>query len=218
MQNTMRSMLATFGVRRVRSYDTGAEALTAMLADPPSVVITAWKMEPMDGARLLHTMRDANFPSLCTIPVIVATAHATLSVIDAAFSAGCNALLSKPLSPQVLHSRLEWLVRDDTMFVERNGRIEVEGMSGVLDARVRNSPLAISIRHASALEEAMRGATEPAQETAAGQGEADIPAPATEPEPETAEATKLVTVKPRRRRTRSWHGWDIDRAKGSTAA
>ncbi|MEZ5877039.1 MAG: hypothetical protein R3D43_04320 [Tepidamorphaceae bacterium] len=68
------------------------------------MVITAWNIDADERRKLIRTMRDPEF-SLCHVPVIVATAHATLSVIDTAFSVGCNALLArKPLSPQVLQS------------------------------------------------------------------------------------------------------------------
>ncbi|MFN0263323.1 PleD family two-component system response regulator [Tepidamorphus sp. 3E244] len=222
MQATLRSMMSAMGVRRVRTYDTGTEALTAMLADPPSVVLTAWQMQPMDGGRFVRTMRDPEFPTLCYVPIIVATAHTTLSVIDAAFSAGCNALLAKPLSPKVLESRLDWLVRDPTRMENDNGRIIVRGMSQTLENRVRNSALARSIQRTDALAAVMREeetASTPAPETK----------PAAPPQPSAKEANeraaaKAAAKKPAnaqpapKKRSRRWHGWDMGTPKGSTAA
>ena len=229
MQTTLRSMLSTFGVRRIRAYDTASEALTSMLVDPPSVVITAWNITPMNGEKLIRTMRDPEFPSLCHVPVIVATAHATLSVIDTAFSVGCNALLAKPLSPQVLQKRLEWLVRDASELVSKDGRVVVSGMAEVLDTRVRNSPLANSIMRANALEAAMK-ATESAakdavektkeQESAAA---SSVPAPdaakeAASRKPSSGDSREDRRAAVAKKRARRWHGWKIDGGKGSTAA
>ena len=230
MQTTLRSMLANFGVRRIRTFDTGPEALTSMLADPPNVVITSWQMEPMSGARLISTMRSAEFPSLCRIPVITATAHATLSVIDRAFSVGANALLAKPLSSAVLRNRLEWLVRDAREMIEEDGRIVVDGIEHVLESRVRNSPLANAIMRASALEAMMRDR----DDLAAGD-EIDEPQVASEAEIRREELEKRAEERAGRRlqpkpdgkerqkkakakKSRRWHGWQIDRPKGSTAA
>lgn len=234
MQTTLRSMLANFGVRRIRAYDTGPEALTAMLADPPCVVITSWLMAPMSGARLITTMRDPEFPSLCTIPVITATAHATLSVVDAAFSAGSTALLAKPLSSAALRNRLEWLIRDSREMVEEDGRIVIEGMEDVLETRVRNSPLANAIMRATALEAVMRGEMEAAGEPAVGKSrvgtEAELCADEEKMDAEARVAKRLRgMVKPEKtatqgksgktaKRARRWYGWEIDKPKGSTAA
>lgn len=227
MQTTFRSMLATFGVHRIRSFDTGQEALTSMLADPPNVAIAAWQMTPMSGDRLIRTMRDPAFAMLCRIPIVTATAHATLGVVDRAFSAGSTALLSKPLSSTMLRNRLEWLVRDDRLMVEEGGRVVVEGMDEILETRVRNSPLAHSIMRATALEAVMRGTdldagnhdthadagTGPQQheEERRGKEEAEHP----EPTPETAARPKRRKAD---RRVRRWHGWDIAGSRGSTAA
>ena len=224
MQTTLRSMLATFGVRRIRAYDTASEALTSMLADPPSVVITAWNLTPMNGEKLIRTMRDPEFPSLCHVPVIVATAHATLSVIDSAFSAGCNALLAKPLSPNVLLSRLEWLVRDSCEMVEEEGRIIVSGMGDVLESRVRNSPLANSIKRANALEAVMRAdsgeANDMEEQEAADAAEVveiaakhELPRKPMSVDPRDARRAEVL-----KKRSRRWHGWKIENSKGSTVA
>lgn len=202
-----------------------------MLADPPNVVITSWQMEPMSGARLISTMRSAEFPSLCRIPVITATAHATLSVIDRAFSVGATALLAKPLSSAVLRNRLEWLVRDSREMIEEDGRIVIEGIEHVLESRVRNSPLANAIMRANALEALMRG-----REDQPADGEAEAPRVASEAEvrrdelerrAEERAAARLEARSEEKgrqkkakasRRSRRWHGWQIESSKGSTAA
>ncbi len=190
MQKTLRSMLAAFGLRRMRGYDTASEALSAMLPDPPSVVIAAWQLSGMNGEQLMRIMRDPEFPSLCRVPVIIVTGRTTLSVVDRAFSSGCTSLLSKPLSTAMLRSRLEWLVRDPRQMIEEDGRMVVAGMEAILETRVRNSPLAKAIERASALEAVVRDAT--------GQPP-ELDEPAQQP-------------------ARHWHGWNMHPERDWTAA
>ena len=57
MQTILRSILLSFKVARVRVYDSGDDAVEGMLNEPPNVILTDWRMEPVSGYQLLRLIR-----------------------------------------------------------------------------------------------------------------------------------------------------------------
>src|SRR5262245_25514632 len=64
----------------------GQEALTAVIDNPPGLVITDLKMPNMDGMELLKQMRERGIE----IPTIVATAFGEVSTAVSAMRAGAE--------------------------------------------------------------------------------------------------------------------------------
>lgn len=134
MQTIIRSILLSFKVARVRSFDSVDEALQSMLAEPPNVILTDWRMEPASGYQLLRLVRHRHMDPLCFVPIIFITAHGTRALVDKALRAGAHHLLVKPLSPSTLYSRLRWLLTDDRMMVlENSGFYNILGVHKLLD-------------------------------------------------------------------------------------
>ncbi|MEZ5841699.1 MAG: response regulator [Hyphomicrobiales bacterium] len=133
MQTIFRSVLSAFGIGRLRVFDNAEDALEAMLAEPPTVIITDWKMRPISGYRLLRSIRHRNMAPLCYVPVIMVTAHGTRALVDKAFRAGAHQFMVKPVSPNMLQQRLAHLVRDDREFVLEGDSYIIEGMEDVLN-------------------------------------------------------------------------------------
>ncbi|MBD8894368.1 response regulator [Roseibium litorale] len=134
MQTIIRSILLSFKVARVRAFDSVDEALQSMLAEPPNVILTDWRMEPASGYQLLRLVRHRHMDPLCYVPILFITAHGTRALVDRALRAGAHHLLVKPLSPSTLYSRLRWLLRDDrVMALENSGFYNILGVSKLLD-------------------------------------------------------------------------------------
>jgi CheY-like chemotaxis protein len=68
----------------------------------PSVVITDLDMPGWDGIQLIEAIRHSSNPSVREIPVIVCSATRNVSAIRAAFNAGGDRFLSKPIQVRVL--------------------------------------------------------------------------------------------------------------------
>ena len=80
---------------RVELATDGVEALAAIRADPPDLVITDAMMPNMTGDELVETMKDD--PELAHIPIVMATAAASPLRVRRMLDRGCVAVLSKPL-------------------------------------------------------------------------------------------------------------------------
>lgn len=134
MQAILRSILGVIRPQRMRIFDRADEALEAMLHEPPNVIVTDWRMDPMSGNTFLKTIRDRRMSPLCFVPVIVVTAHATRQVVERAMEAGAHHVLVKPLSPSVLLDRITALAGDSRPFILNTAgdAYEIEGVHKVL--------------------------------------------------------------------------------------
>lgn len=117
MQMILRSVLTSLHAQRVRVFDNPTEALKSILREPPNLILSDWRMPGMSGYRFLRAIRSGQTPSLCFVPVIVITAHATESVIQNAMRAGAHMVMVKPVAPSALFERIDWLLRDSRKFV-----------------------------------------------------------------------------------------------------
>jgi len=89
---------------QVSTCRNGQEALKRILEDPPQLVITDWRMQPMDGLTLCRTLRDS--PLGKQIYLIMLTASETEDDLVQAFDAGIDDYVTKPVSLRVLLARI----------------------------------------------------------------------------------------------------------------
>ncbi|MEX2166262.1 MAG: response regulator [Methyloceanibacter sp.] len=124
----MRAMLAAIGVGRIETYDCPAEAIEAMTAVPPDLVIAAAAMQPMTGPALVRTMRDADAGPLCFIPAMITSAHAKPHLVEESFRAGAHQVLVLPIAASTLYRRLDWLTDDDRPYELHGDHYVVAGL------------------------------------------------------------------------------------------
>jgi len=80
----------------------GAEALKAIRASPPSLVMADWNMPEMSGIELLHKLRaEGN-----TVKMGFVTSESDPSMRDQAFQAGALFMLTKPFTPDAIKAVL----------------------------------------------------------------------------------------------------------------
>jgi two-component system OmpR family response regulator len=90
----------------------GAEALTAMSADPPDIVVLDFMMPGMDGLSVLERMqRDFTDPEL--LPVVMLSAKGRPEDAVRGLAAGATAYVTKPFSIDELESLLAAIVAED---------------------------------------------------------------------------------------------------------
>ena len=128
MRAMMRAMLAAIGVGRVETYESPADALSAMARNRPDVVIAAGAMQPFGGAELVRSMRRPDAEPLCFVPAMIMSAHAKSPLVAEALQAGAHQVLMLPTSASTLYRRLDWLVNDDRPFELRDGHYVVSGL------------------------------------------------------------------------------------------
>jgi DNA-binding NtrC family response regulator len=83
-----------------RAFGTAAEALAAIEAEPPDLVVTDWKMAEMDGIELVRRIR-ARWPRL---PVILVTAFGSVPSAVAAMREGAFDYVTKPFDNDELRA------------------------------------------------------------------------------------------------------------------
>ena len=134
MQTIIRSVLGAMRVQRVRTFDSAEKALQAMLSEPPHLIITDWRMEPISGYQLLRSIRHRRMAPLCFVPVLMVTAHGTRPLVEKALRVGAHHVLVKPLAPTALHQRMQWITRDERKFCLEPGKdfFVIEGVAAAL--------------------------------------------------------------------------------------
>lgn len=139
MQTILRSMLTGLGVAKLRIYDRADVALKDMALEPPHLVVSDWRMEPMSGLALLKAMRHRRMLPLCFVPFLVVTGHATRDLVENAFRAGAHQLVVKPVAPAILAQRLNWVVGDGRPFRLAGERYLIDGVEDMLQiARMKS--------------------------------------------------------------------------------
>jgi two-component system phosphate regulon response regulator PhoB len=83
------------------------DVLVIALQARPSVIVTDYRMSPVDGLELCRQLRA--HPETSHIPLIMLTAHAVAAHVKV-FRETCNAVLLKPCSPDKLLSEIRRFV------------------------------------------------------------------------------------------------------------
>lgn len=118
MRSIVVAILRGIGVGTVKEAGDGADALEAMRAGVPDIVIADLNMDPIDGldfARMVRTAPDSPFPF---VPIIMMTGHTERSKVTAARDAGINELLAKPISARTLLDRIIAVVDRPRPFIK----------------------------------------------------------------------------------------------------
>jgi len=104
----LRHALASYGYQVIEAGN-GREAVEAALSECPDLVLMDLNMPVLDG--LAATERIRELRERCgKVPIVAATAYDTYGMREAAFEAGCNAYLLKPLDLDELEAVIAGLL------------------------------------------------------------------------------------------------------------
>ena len=103
-------ILARLGVE-VRRATTGDQALADALADPPALIYMDIQLPGIDGLQVTRELRSN--PATQHVPIVALTALAMVGDEERAISAGCNAYLTKPVSPHDLQDMTRRYLMDE---------------------------------------------------------------------------------------------------------
>jgi sigma-B regulation protein RsbU (phosphoserine phosphatase) len=140
------ALLARSGYQ-VETASDGYEALEAVQVHQPSLVLLDYMMPRMDGLEVIRKLRaDANTREL---PIVVLTASAEPTHIDAALEEGANDYITKPVNGKILMARVKAMIRADRSR-EAHSERQTSALFEELQeaARVQQSQLPIVPAHA----------------------------------------------------------------------
>jgi|SRR5262245_34495174 len=100
----LRDMLGNAGYEVVE-VESGEDALTAVEAQRPDLILMDIQLPVMDGYEATRRIRSN--PELKSIPIIAVTSYALSGDEAKALAAGCTAYITKPFSPRALLAKVQ---------------------------------------------------------------------------------------------------------------
>lgn len=117
MRMLVKGVLHALGVKDVRLASDSADAFQEWKTFPADIIITEFRMEPLDGVEFTKLVRTASDSPNPYVPVIMLTSYTETSNVVAARDAGITEFVSKPISAQSLHARLHAVIFKERPFV-----------------------------------------------------------------------------------------------------
>jgi len=102
----LRMMLINLGAKMIYEAADGVAALELVRTADPDLMILDWEMPMLSGAHVMRIVRSPGVFPKPNLPIIMLTAHAQRSRVNAALRLGINEFLVKPISPKTLQDRL----------------------------------------------------------------------------------------------------------------
>ncbi len=118
LRGLLRVSLQALGCSRIVEASNVERALEIASADKVDLVITDWKMKPLDGLHLVRTLRNKATSSNPYVPIIMLTAYSDETRLKQARDCGVNAFLVKPFTAESLARGLVEVLADDRPFIQ----------------------------------------------------------------------------------------------------
>jgi two-component system, cell cycle response regulator DivK len=99
----LRDLLGNAGYKLMEA-ESGEEALTAVEAERPDLILMDIQLPVMDGYEAARRIKSN--PDMKAVPIIAVTSYALAGDDAKARAAGCNAYISKPYSPRALLAKV----------------------------------------------------------------------------------------------------------------
>jgi two-component system, chemotaxis family, chemotaxis protein CheY len=107
MVDMLQDLLSEIGFDNVDEAANGKEALEKLRTESYGLVISDWKMEPVNGLELLQEVRAD--PELKDLPFLMIAAEAKAERVIAAREAGVNGFMAKPFTRATLEQKVRAL-------------------------------------------------------------------------------------------------------------
>jgi DNA-binding response OmpR family regulator len=116
-------ILKGFGLERQAAFETGAAAKDYVAERGADLCVIESVLPDMSGFELVKGIRRLESEQVRVTPIIVLTGHTQVEAIAQARDCGANAVVKKPVSPQILFDRIAWVAKNERPFVEAAGYI-----------------------------------------------------------------------------------------------
>ena len=117
MRHILRGILREWGIGHVGEAADGQEALDILTSNPADIVITDFRMSPIDGLEMTKTIRSGKAGIDPYLPIILITAYTETNTIFQARDTGVNEFLAKPISAKLVYYRIRSIIEHPRPFV-----------------------------------------------------------------------------------------------------
>ena len=98
--------------------DDGSSALTVLKEKRVHLIISDWKMEPMDGLTFVRTLRDPQKSEDPFVPFILCTAFTDRDLIERARDMGVTEVMAKPITVKAIDEKVRSIIESPRPFVD----------------------------------------------------------------------------------------------------
>ncbi len=117
MRRLLLAMLNAIGVWKVRTAGDGREAIAAIKAERPDILITDADMGQVGGMELVRGIRRMHNDTTPYLPIVMVTGHSEQSWVEDARDAGVDEFILKPITSASLYSRMAEVILNPRPFV-----------------------------------------------------------------------------------------------------
>jgi len=117
MSSLIAKVLRELGVEDLVEVGDGTEALRTMQVYTPDVIVTDWRMAPMDGIEFVRLVRKGEGGANPFVAIIMLTVHTERHRVRVARDAGVNEFVAKPVSVRTLYARIRQVIEHPRPFV-----------------------------------------------------------------------------------------------------
>ncbi len=120
VNNLVKEVLGKVGFTNVRTVTSGESALNILRQNEVDLLITDWRMSPVNGLQLIDFLRtDPNSPNPY-LPIIMLTGKAELKDVSTARDKGVTEFMVKPFNAKSLYERLVVVIENPRSFILSN--------------------------------------------------------------------------------------------------
>ena len=134
MRSSMKSMLGNMGIQDIETVNNGEEALRKMGKENYDIVFSDYELgRGKDGQQILEEVRYSKIIKASSIYILV-TAAQTVEMVMGALEAEPDGYIVKPVTLDLLRTRLNRIVRTKDVYKEINKALDRRNIDGALDA------------------------------------------------------------------------------------
>ena len=134
MRSSMKSMLGNMGIQDIETVNNGEEALRKMGKENYDIVFSDYELgRGKDGQQILEEVRYSKLIRASSIFILV-TAAQTVEMVMGALEAEPDGYIVKPVTLDLLRTRLNRIVRTKDVYKEINKALDRRNIDGALDA------------------------------------------------------------------------------------
>jgi two-component system, chemotaxis family, chemotaxis protein CheY len=117
MANIVKTILRGIGVKDLVDASNASDAFQALRLTPVDLIITDYAMEPVNGCDLTKLIRTASDSPNHYVPIIMLTAYAERSKVEAARDAGVTEFCAKPVTATELYRKVAAAINTPRSFI-----------------------------------------------------------------------------------------------------